>query len=440
MAARQRAEQVAVKSRSQRILSRLGNSKARQPLRTFQVADLVKVWRQVLPHDIHTGPRGGMKKSSRPGWVGPGRVIFTEMLPHQPQDDPRRHIVWVLMSGKLLRCSVHSVRPVTPTERLHHDLNHREDITKWKSLTDILPQRESVDITDEVPPPDQPETQHLPPEPDDTTMMPIRRAGHKQTLAPEDWRAAHRSSPVGVGSSSSTPPVSYVPKPKVAFEYPPDMVNEYEPESPTEETAEASPAAPHPEEPDPKRVKHSDYDIRWIEQLEQDAHLESQEIDIFSVLQTAEEALMIHFDLTLNSHRQRKMFERNPILYLTKKMNSSEVKLEKLSSYDKALFMRAKTTEVDSFLKNEAVRKRLNDAELRQAYGSKRIIRARWVLTWKPAPPDELADARREALEDKNTVVARDGTRKAKARIVLLGFEHLHSWTAASRQRLLSNR
>eukprot|EP00913_Durusdinium_trenchii_P028198 g26436.t1 len=367
------------------------------------------------------------------------RVIFTEMLPHQPQDDPRRHIVWVLMSGKLLRCSVHSVRPVTPTERLHHDLNHREDITKWKSLTDILPQRESVDITDEVPPPDQPETQHLPPEPDDTTMMPIRRAGHKQTLAPEDWRAAHRSSPVGVGSSSSTPPVSYVPKPKVAFEYPPDMVNEYEPESPTEETAEASPAAPHPEEPDPKRVKHSDYDIRWIEQLEQDAHLESQEIDIFSVLQTAEEALMIHFDLTLNSHRQRKMFERNPILYLTKKMNSSEVKLEKLSSYDKALFMRAKTTEVDSFLKNEAVRKRLNDAELRQAYGSKRIIRARWVLTWKPAPPDELADARREALEDKNTVVARDGTKKAKARIVLLGFEHLHSWTAASRQRLLCN-
>lgn len=42
---------------------------------------------------------------SRPGWVGPGRVIFTEMLPHQSQDDPRRHIVWVLLQGRLLRCN-----------------------------------------------------------------------------------------------------------------------------------------------------------------------------------------------------------------------------------------------------------------------------------------------------------------------------------------------
>ena len=45
VAARLRAEQVATKSRSQRILSRLGNSKVRQPLLSFQVADLVKVRR-----------------------------------------------------------------------------------------------------------------------------------------------------------------------------------------------------------------------------------------------------------------------------------------------------------------------------------------------------------------------------------------------------------
>ena len=196
VAARQRAEEVANKTRSQRILVRLGNSKARQPLRSFEIADLVMVWRQVLPLEVHTGPRGGMKKSSKPGWVGPGRVIFTEMLPHQDQDDHRRHIVWFLLHGKLLRCSVHSVRPVTPTEKLHHEIHRKEDITKWKSLSDLLPRGEFQDITDEVPSPDQLELPHLPSKPDDTTVIPARRPMVKKTLFEKDWKTIHRLTPL----------------------------------------------------------------------------------------------------------------------------------------------------------------------------------------------------------------------------------------------------
>ena len=117
--ARQRAEDVAAKTRVNRILGRLANSKARQPLRNYDVGALVKIWRwrKVLPREIHAGPRGGLKKASRPGWVGPGRVIFSERLARQDLDDDRRHIIWVLMGGKLLGCSAHSVRPVTPTVR-----------------------------------------------------------------------------------------------------------------------------------------------------------------------------------------------------------------------------------------------------------------------------------------------------------------------------------
>ena len=125
-AARQRAEDFATKTRAQRILTRLGNSKARQPSRQFQIADLVKIW-FLLPSDAYKGPRGGMKKISRPGWIGPGRVVFTELLPTQDRDDPRRHSVWVLLRGKLFKCSFHSVRPVTPVERFHHDV-HQDEI------------------------------------------------------------------------------------------------------------------------------------------------------------------------------------------------------------------------------------------------------------------------------------------------------------------------
>ena len=79
--------------------------------------------------------------------------------------------------------------------------------------------------------------------------------------------------------------------------------------------------------------------------------------------------------------------------------------------------------EVKSFIINQAVRKCLDDAELSEAYGSNRILKARWVLIWKPVPPDE----REQALIDSqkpDTVINKQGTLKAKARIVLLGFQH----------------
>ena len=437
-AARLRAEQVANKTRSQRILVRLGNSRVRQPLRDFKVADLVMVWRRVLPQQVHQGPRGGHKMASKPSWVGPGRVILTELLPHQDADDLRRHIVWVLMHGKLLRCSVHSVRPVTPTEQLHHDLNNKEDPTRWKSLADLMPRREYEDITGEVPAAEETEAPHLPQQPDGSTVIPARRALQKKTFKPEDWKTIHRSTPLGLGgSSSSTSGLGFGPAlglgapssgstgldPQTGLDLPPSelpgdlptsqSVNDYEPSS-----------MPHPEEPEPKRPRNIDYDLTWVEQLTVDAQHEATSMDVFSALMDCEEVLTIEFSFHIESHRQRKMMERNPILYLTKKMNSAEVRLERLSSADKQLFVRAKTKEVDSFLKNEAVRKCLDNDEIKRAFGSNRIIKARWVLTWKPTPPDELTEAQAEASGNPSTVLTSDGLKKAKARIVLLGFQH----------------
>ena len=52
-------------------------------------------------------------------------------------------------------------------------------------------------------------------------------------------------------------------------------------------------------------------------------------------------------------------------------------------------------------------------------------MRCRWVLTWKPTPEESLDEARQEVSErtDSTTLTA-DARRKAKARIVLLGYEH----------------
>ena len=80
---RQNAEQVARKTRALRVLSKLSNSTVRQPIRTFHPTQLVMVWRKQWPSHIYVGKQGGARKSGRPHWIGPGRVVFHEILPHQ---------------------------------------------------------------------------------------------------------------------------------------------------------------------------------------------------------------------------------------------------------------------------------------------------------------------------------------------------------------------
>ena len=109
---------------------------------------------------------------------------------------------------------------------------------------------------------------------------------------------------------------------------------------------------------------------------------------------------------------------------MIKKMKDAEVSLARLPAHEKVLFERAKMKEVDSLLKNEAVRRCLDQQEIWKAYESNRIVRARGVLTWKLTRTEEKEEAQQDRATNEKTVYIRDTTKKAKARIVLLGFEH----------------
>eukprot|EP00435_Cladocopium_sp_Y103_P017683 s2110_g4.t1 len=135
---RQEAEDAARRVKAMRTLNKIKNSKVRQPLQTFHPMDLVKIWRK---YTSPVGPRGCLKKTARPQWLGPGRVVFHETIHGQRPDDQRRHIVWVVVGGTMHRCSVHSVRKVTTQERLDFELHSGEDPSQWKSLASYIPQR-----------------------------------------------------------------------------------------------------------------------------------------------------------------------------------------------------------------------------------------------------------------------------------------------------------
>ena len=393
--ARERAEEIARTTRAKRALSKLGNTTVRQPVRDFAPMTLVKVWRKVWPKEQHAGNRGGFRKSGRPHWIGPGRVIFNEMLPHQTDERDRKHVVWVLIGHQLLRCSVHSARPVDEVERFKYETSGEEDPSRWRSLSDVLPRREYQDITDQEPGPEEVELPALPEQPDSSTLAaPTRRVRGKKGVtfdsSPVD--------PMEPGPSTSEPTSSS-----------------------TTSLARAPPEANDYDQPESKKAKTED----WVEQLHMEAQIENDSLDLYTAMDDVEEFLRIEFDVEPPaSNRQRKRLERNPVAYLVKKMRDSEVNIARLSSQERQLFNRAKVKEVDSFIQNEAVQKCMNAKEVKDAYESGRIMTARWVLTWKSIPPEDRDEALKDAQTNPGTLHDSKGQRKAKARIVLLGFQH----------------
>lgn len=338
---RQQAEEIAVKTRSQRALSKLANSSVRQPLREYKPMDLVKIWRRSQPTDQHQERRGGLKRSIKPHWVGPGRVIFQEVLPHQDPDDPRRHLLWVLVGRKLFRCSVHSVRLATETEKLEYQLSSDENPIAWRTLADILPKREYVDMADDVPDESEVEQPDLPKEPDDTTLVPLYRARQKSTYGPHDYRRVHRSAPLGFQepplpsvqhylpgpapaspSYAPTTPGAEVPDPRNAD--PTDGLrgsNDGLPASgsndglrvpPSDGLLEDQPVNEYevvddsPVEPPPEKRPRDGYDLKWVEQLTAEATLETNSMDLLSALQENDQCLVFNTDLAFDSKRQQK--------------------------------------------------------------------------------------------------------------------------------------
>ena len=80
---RHEAELRAKEVRASTVMSKLKNSITRQPLRTFSPTELVKVGRRALPLELHRGAAGGTKKAGKNHWIGPGRVVLHEKLPHK---------------------------------------------------------------------------------------------------------------------------------------------------------------------------------------------------------------------------------------------------------------------------------------------------------------------------------------------------------------------
>ena len=150
----------------------------------------------------------------------------------------------------------------------------------------------------------------------------------------------------------------------------------------------------------------------------------SFELNYIRTFDEAEFGYVMNIDLEFDSHRKIKRFLRAPAAFLVQQMRDCEVRYERLAPNLKVIFDRAKHKEVSSFIKSEAVRKCLDKKEEDEAWESKRIMGCRWVLTWKSTPNEDLEEAAKDAASNPDTLFAPGGGRKAKARIVVLGYQH----------------
>ena len=389
--------------------------------------DLVKIWRK---QGLDKGPRGGMKKASRSQWLGPGRVVFHEILHDQHAEDSRRHIVWVIVAGTMHRCSVHSVRRVTSQEKLEYELHSPEKSDTWKSLSDMLPKRSFIDMADDEPDDDEEERPFLPDEPDPSTQLPRFRHSFK---SPPDLGdvAVEVPSKLRYVKVHSTVPSVLDAEPLPANDYSPSFASSPDPPDEVGNDRGIGSGIPSGEarysssrhallddgattEPESKKPRT---DVGSVTLLDGsfDMHL----------LDMIEELYVLEVEIDVSSSHQVQKFVDHPSLYLAQKLRDCEVRLEKLRPEHRELFKRSKLKEVNSFLQNQAVRRCENALEEREARSSGRLMRCRWVLTWKHTPAESLQEAQQELREKpESTTLTKDASKKAKARIVLLGFEH----------------
>ena len=134
---RVRAEEQYRKSQAAVKVSRAMSTKPR-PFEVFLPGDLVYYRRYQVPHGetpSHPGldpPKWGLAR-----WYGPGRVLATETRSEDfPPSRKPAAVVWIIVAGKLKRCSPHQLRHCSERERLIAEASEAVS-TPW-SFTSLL--------------------------------------------------------------------------------------------------------------------------------------------------------------------------------------------------------------------------------------------------------------------------------------------------------------
>ena len=307
------------------------------------------------------------KKGEAEGnWVGPLQVIIQE----------GQNVVWITQNHKLYRIAPEHLRSLSAMEEYRHQVSKGSETNQ--ELASIRPNRGGVQFHDVVPGGLMPE--------------PTARAGAR---VPETSRAEADGSP-----NNELPIQEGAPKSGDSSQQP-----DGEPEvtSIRSDSVSGDPPATQQEE-----TSHIDIPVPETSEEDDD---EGLYVDTYPTLHLqTEQAFRFEVDVNqrdIDHWKEETRPSEMAFLVSAAKRQRSEVKFSTLNTEERRLFTEAKNKEVESWLNTETVVK-----ILRHQIPRENILRCRWILTWKA--PEEAAES---------TSKSQSNQKRAKARLVVLGFE-----------------
>lgn len=300
-------------------------------------------------------------KGALPGmWHGPMKVVVHE----------NSQTIWTTMSSKLFRVAPEHVRPVTSSEA--RDIRVSAQEPSISQIAQQIPQLSPQGVT--------------------------------QAIVPDTSGTVNNSPVVPTVVDQDPPPnVPEGPDQNPESEGQPDT----EPGI-TSETQEVESPPPNPFVPDETTgIEVPIPDSEDDELISEAIGLYSEEVDT-TVMPQNPGNLAWKCEITLNANDiDAWKDETSPhdmaFVATAAKRQRSEVKLTELSSAEKAEFAKAKSAEIQNWVRTGTISKILRDK-----ISPDQILRCRWILTWKPID---------EAERGPNS-----SSHKAKARLVVLGY------------------
>ena len=348
-------EELAIRERARRAFAQVDNcqvmrrailQRTRPKREEYLKGSWVMIWRK----------RG----ESIGNWQGPMQVVMQE----SPQ------VIWVTVGSKLFRIAPEHVRPLSAVEESENEHIKRDNppreisqgVTQFQDLT-VNHEQESV-----VPPSGNQIIEELPGNQNTGTE------GNIENTTEQQENTEHHNE----GSQpDQEPSVQSIPSDR-----PPDEQSS---------SLEAG---------DPLNVPIPDDTSEWFVQ---------DEAEVFAC--TTDHVYQFEVEIT-QQHIDQWKTEASPhemaFLVSAARKQRSEVKMSELDAIDRAMFEKAKSQEIDSWISTETIAK-----ILRHQIPRENIMRCRWILTWKPIDPD---------------VKQQSGSKthprhKPKARLVVLGFQ-----------------
>ena len=309
-----------------------------------------------------TGEDAQQNKIGQGRFVGPARILATEN-----KRDSAGHLIpgssiWLVRGRRLLKCCPEQLRHATGRETVLLELHETRQLPRW----DFPRVAEELGGT---------EYDDLSEQPEEDEWL---RAGNPD----HEWQPTHRLSEKRHRPRSRTPPPRpYSGHPTGAEEYTPtEPARSRSPRSGRSEPAgEGFVAAPH-----------------WSEMVDSSFFVDS------TTKQQQEVLYSIEIEMPNSRHgMDNALKDLKSFLVTALKRKAIEISERFLTPEERLQFQAAKSIEVNNFLAAKAFEALPPDAQISRD----QAINMRWILVWKTKP---------------------DGSRKAKARAVLQGYQDPH--------------